>query len=142
MTKSPQWKNRVQEMFQVCQDELKRTTEIGRKMLTASKANGQIHEAYEELGILVVKELSEGNLEWDNPRVKELLESVQKCEKDLEHIEEEVNNIRFSSAPVDVSEMDKAAKGNVKENSKENAKENAKDNDATASAPEKNDQKS
>ena len=31
------WKNRVQEMLNICQEELKKTTEIGKKMISASK---------------------------------------------------------------------------------------------------------
>ncbi len=97
------WRVKVQELFQVCQDELKRTTEIGKKMLTASKTNTNLHDAYEELGVLVVKAIKSGSLEWDHPRVKELVHQIDNCEKDLEVIEEEVNKIRFSEGPVDIS---------------------------------------
>ncbi len=104
MRKSPRWQNRVQEIFQVCQDELKRTTQIGKKMLSASKTSTDLHDAYEELGALVLKEMREGRLEWDHPRAQELLSQIDTCEKDLEFIEEEVNKIRFAAGgPVDIS---------------------------------------
>ncbi|MBT3584552.1 MAG: hypothetical protein HN509_06580 [Halobacteriovoraceae bacterium] len=100
---APPWKAKVQEIFQVCQDELKRTTEIGKKMLSASKTNSSLHDAYEELGHLAAKAVTEKEIEWNNPRVKELLNIIGNCESDLEDIEEEVNKIRFSAGPVDVN---------------------------------------
>lgn len=102
MQKNQEWKHRVQELFQTAQDEFKRTTEIGRKMLTASKTNSNLHEAYEELGVLAAKEIERGNLEWNNPRVKELLNQIKECEKNLEDIESEVKKIKFASGPMDI----------------------------------------
>ena len=69
-----EWKSKFQEMMQVCQEELKKTTEIGKKMLTASKANSDLKEAYEELGIYIVAETRKGNLNLEHvlKRVKEL----------------------------------------------------------------------
>lgn len=96
MQKTPQWKNKVNEIFQTCQEEIKRTTEIGKKMLSASKTNTSLHDAYEEVGNLVVKALRSGELKWENARVKELINTIENCEQDLEEIEDEVNKIRFS----------------------------------------------
>ena len=90
------WKARVQEIFQVCQEELKRTTEIGKRMISASKTNSSLHESYEELGMLAMKELKSGKLEWGHPRVEAILKMIAECEADLENIEGEVNEIRFS----------------------------------------------
>lgn len=90
------WKQRVQDLFNTAQEELKRTTEIGKKMLSASKTNTDLHESYEELGIMVVEAIRKGTLEWDNPRVKELINSIENCEQDLSEIEKEVNHIRFA----------------------------------------------
>jgi hypothetical protein len=103
MQKNQEWKSKVQEFFQSAQDEFKRTTEIGRKMLTASKTNSNLHEAYEELGMLVAKEIKKGKLKWDNARVKELLCQINDCEKDLETIESEVKKIKFAAGPTDIS---------------------------------------
>ena len=35
MEKQPDWKDRFNDIVQTCQDEIKKTTEIGKKMLTA-----------------------------------------------------------------------------------------------------------
>lgn len=122
---NPPWKEKVSEIFQTCQDELKRTTDIGKKMLTASRTNSNLHEAYEELGVLVACAIKSGELKWDNPRVKELLNTVQNCEHDLDEIEDEVNKIKFASGPVDVTTTKpqaastKTSKEEVKEENKE-----------------------
>ena len=94
MQKQPPWKNRFNEIIQVCQEELKRTTEIGKKMLSASKTNSCLHEAYEELGMLVAKSLEDNELNWDNPKAKELLVKINTCKEDLNSIEDEVNKIK------------------------------------------------
>ena len=98
MQKNPDWRVRMQEIFQVCQEEVKRTTEIGKKMLTASKTNTGLHEAYEELGIFTAEALKNGDLQWDEPKVARLLETISNCEKDLRSIQDEVNDIRFAQS--------------------------------------------
>lgn len=96
MQEPPHWRNRVQEIYKICQEELKRTTEIGKKMLDAGKANSGLRGLYEELGLLTVKSLREGQLNWDDPKVKELLEKIGQFEQSLDEIESDVNRIRFS----------------------------------------------
>lgn len=96
MEKSPDWQKKVQDMFQVCSEELKKTTAIGKKMLTASKTNANLHEAYEELGVLTVEALKSGELVWENEKVQKILKTIEGCESDLNSIEEEVNDIRFN----------------------------------------------
>ncbi|MFT6068340.1 MAG: hypothetical protein ACJAT2_000107 [Bacteriovoracaceae bacterium] len=103
MQKQHGWQSRFQEILQTCQDEVKRTTEIGKKMLTASRTNTSLHEAYEELGHLAAKSIASGDLKWEDPKVTEILGTIKECEKDLESIEEEVNKIKFSAGPVDIS---------------------------------------
>lgn len=103
MQKQHGWQSKFQDILQTCQDEVKRTTEIGKKMLTASRTNTSLHEAYEELGHLAAESMANGSLEWEDPKVKELLETIKGCEKNLESIEEEVNKIKFSAGPVDIS---------------------------------------
>ncbi len=97
MEKQPQWKDRFNEIVQVCQDELKKTTEIGKKMLSASKTNTALHESYEELGHITFKAIESGEISFDNERVKELVNSIKSCEFDLEKIESDVNDIKKSS---------------------------------------------
>lgn len=96
MTKNTQWKTKFNGILETCQNEFKRTTDIGKKMLSASKTNTTLHESYEEIGSLVVKALKSGELSWDNPRVAEILKTIEGCEQDLELMEKEVNHIRFS----------------------------------------------
>lgn len=95
--RKPEWTVKFQEMIHVCQDELKRTTEIGKRMLSASKSNSSMHEAYEELGHLIKKALENDEVKWENSRAQELVESISACEKELNLFETEVNDIRFKS---------------------------------------------
>lgn len=96
MSAESNFKDRMHKMLATCQGEFKRTTEIGKRMLTASKTNTKLHENYEELGLMVAKALCSGELKWENTRVHEILGEIKSCEKDLESIEDEVNNIRFA----------------------------------------------
>ncbi|MAF79066.1 MAG: hypothetical protein CME60_12965 [Halobacteriovoraceae bacterium] len=96
MEKNSDWKLKFNEIFQICQGELKKTTDIGKKMLSASKTNSTLNESYEELGRMVTRALNDNELEWENPRVQEILKTIEGCKKDLEKMEEEVNDIRFS----------------------------------------------
>lgn len=104
-----QWKNRFQEVIKVCQSELKRTTDIGKKMLTASKTNSNLQEAYLELGQLAAREIDNNNLKWNDSRVSELIAVIKTCEQDLETIETEVHEIKKSG--VDLSQ-DESSKDN------------------------------
>ncbi|MCF8058624.1 MAG: hypothetical protein K9K67_04965 [Bacteriovoracaceae bacterium] len=108
MDKQNDWRNKFQEVFQVCSEELKKTTEIGKKMLSASKTNTTLHETYEELGVLVARAIKNNELQWDNEKVQKLLMKIEGCESDLKGIEEEVNDIRFSE--------EEAAKNNEEKN--------------------------
>jgi uncharacterized protein YicC (UPF0701 family) len=101
MNQNQAWKEKVQEIFQTCSDEIKKTTEIGMKMLSASKTNSQLHESYEELGHLVYKAMKNNEVEWDNARAKELLALIMSCKKDLKDLEEEVVKIKESHPPQD-----------------------------------------
>ena len=109
MSTSPNLKGRMQKVLQTCQGELKRTTEIGKRMLSASKTNSKLHENYEELGVMVARALAAGELKWDNARVHEILCEINSCEKDLENIEDEVNNIRFSEQDEEVNDSKPSA---------------------------------
>lgn len=103
MQRQPHWRSKFNEIVQVCTDELKKTTEIGKKMLNASKTNSCLHEAYEELGMLVAKAMEKKQIDWDSPRAHELLQTIKHCKRNLNDIESEVNKIKFSPGPVDVS---------------------------------------
>ena len=103
MDNSTQWKKRVNDLFQTCQEELQRATKIGKKMLSATKTNSTLHELYEELGILVVQSIENGKLRWDDPKALELVKNINSCKQDIQSIEEEVNKIKFASCPVDIA---------------------------------------
>lgn len=96
MEKQNDWRTKFHDIFQTCSDELKRTTEIGKKMLSASKTNTNLHEAYEELGVLAAKAIKNNELTWENEKVKKLLKTIEGCESDLKNIEDQVNDIRFA----------------------------------------------
>lgn len=113
MQKNSQWKSKMQEILQVCQDELKKTTEIGKKMLEASKTNSNLHEAYEELGILAAKAFEEKKIKWEDPKVKKLMETIDSYKQDLKEIENDVNKIKFPKGAS--RKKDKAAKTDEKE---------------------------
>ena len=97
MEKNAQWKSRIRQLLQVCQNEIKRTTQIGKRMFYATRANSDLHDAYQELGQLAAKELKAGKLKWRNTRVKELVDIIQSFEKSLESMEDEVGQIKSSS---------------------------------------------
>ncbi|WP_127717957.1 hypothetical protein [Halobacteriovorax sp. HLS] len=97
MQKQPQWKDKINDIVQTCQEELKKTTEIGKKMLSASKTNSVLNESYEELGHLAFKAVEKGELKWEHMRVQELVNTIKKCEADLETIENDVSEIKKNS---------------------------------------------
>ena len=94
----PPWRDKVQELFQTCSEELKRTTKIGKKMLTATKTNTQLHECYEELGQLIYKAVTKEGHEWENPKARELINLIKSCRHDLKAIEEDVIKIKETRA--------------------------------------------
>ena len=97
MQSRDEWKTRLRKLMRECQDEISKVTVIGKKMISATHTNSNLHEAYEELGRLAAKHLNSGILQWENPRVDELLEKIKKCETDLEGIEKEVHKIKVSN---------------------------------------------
>ncbi len=89
-----QWKNRMQEMLSLCQEELKKTTEIGKKMINASKTSSELHETYEQLGHLILQDIKQKNIEWNNPEASKLISIIETKEEELEKMEGEVRNIK------------------------------------------------
>ncbi len=88
------WKGRVTSVLQSCQHEITRTTSIGKKMFTASKTNGCLHEALKDLGALALKDLRDDKLKWDNPNVAELIDRICRCENELCKIEDDVKELK------------------------------------------------
>ncbi len=92
-----EWKKKLHGLMRGCQDELSKATNIGKKMITASQTNSNLQDSYVELGKLAAKHLEAGILEWENPRVDELLEEIELHKKDLQSIESEVQKIKAQS---------------------------------------------
>ena len=90
------WMQKFHEMVNSCQVELKKTTQIGMKMLSASQYNAQLHECYESLGVLVREAIQSGKLDWSNEKVNELLGRIDQLEKEMENFENEVRDIKQS----------------------------------------------
>ena len=92
--KEPDWKVKAQELIQLAQDELKKTAEIGKKMLFASQKTTELRDYYEILGHKVVTELRSKSLVWSDPEVKEIMEQIGEMEKGLQEIEDDVKKIK------------------------------------------------
>jgi anti-sigma28 factor (negative regulator of flagellin synthesis) len=88
------WKLKLNDLVQTCQSELKKTTKIGMKMLSASQSNAQLHETYEELGHWLKNSIESGDLKIEDAKVIELIAKVRQLESELEGYEEEVQNIK------------------------------------------------
>ncbi len=88
------WKAKFQELLGVCQEEIKKTTAIGIKMLNATSSNSRLHECYEELGRMLVKAIDEGELTWESAKVKDLCQEIKQLELTLDQYEKEVEKIK------------------------------------------------
>lgn len=91
---SSDWKSKFHEVLSSCQVELKKTTQIGIKMLSASQSNAQLHETYESLGVLVREAIRKGELKWSNQAVNDLMDKIDVLEAQMESFEVEVQNIK------------------------------------------------
>ncbi len=94
-------------------EEIIRTTNIGKKLITASRTNSHLKESYEELGREFEKIIDQ--CETDVPthreaKIRSLMNNIKACRKDLKELEEEVVKIRFSAGPVDISKNQKKPK--------------------------------
>jgi hypothetical protein len=95
------WKTRFQELLGVCQDEIKKTTAIGVKMLNATASTSKLQESYQELGQLAYKAIKEGRLEWSDANVKILMTQIEQCQQRLDFFEEELQKIKRSQKSQD-----------------------------------------
>ena len=96
MDNNPNWSKKFIQVLQHAQDELKKTTEIGKKMISASKTSSELHDAYESLGKHIYKLLKEKNLNPDDPELDSFVEKIDDLHEELGDIESEVNKIKFS----------------------------------------------
>lgn len=94
LNRDPDWKDKLNEIVQTCHTEIKKTTKIGMKMLSASQSNVQLHEVYEDLGKWLIDQNSRGKLEIKDEKVLALIEKVKNLENELESYEQEVQDIK------------------------------------------------
>lgn len=97
------FRSKVKFLISSCHEEIKKTTSIGKKMLSASKTNTDLHQTYEELGNLAYNMIKSGELEWNHRKVHDLVKQVDILEEELAEIEEEVKKLKVSSGPEDIS---------------------------------------
>ncbi len=88
------WRLKLSDLVQTCQSELKKTTKIGMKMISASQATTELHESYEEVGRWLVEKIKAGELEIDDVRVEGLISKIDELEAQLKSFEDEVQDIK------------------------------------------------
>ncbi len=88
------WKSKVQGLLGSCQDEFKKTTAIGKKMLSASKTNSSLAHYYQKLGKLTEQQLELGEFEWQNSKAEEILIKLKNLKLELNHYEDEVQSLK------------------------------------------------
>ena len=88
------WKEKFSDFITTCQGELRKTTEIGKKMLSASRINTELHETFEALGKHAREQIREQKLQWSDNRVDQLLKKIETCERGLKEFEDGVKDIK------------------------------------------------
>lgn len=88
------WKNKFNDLLNTCQTELKKTTQIGMKMLSASQSNAKLHETYEALGLWLKEAIESDELKIEDQKVLDLIAEANQLESDLETFESEVQTIK------------------------------------------------
>jgi len=88
------WKDRFNDLVQSAQSELKKTTKIGMKMISASHSNVQLHEAYEALGKWVLEEIEAKRVLVTKPKIQDLVDKIKTLENELESYEKDVQEIK------------------------------------------------
>lgn len=88
------WLEKFNEVVGLCQSELKKTTIIGKKMLSASISNTTLKETYEEIGRITCESVQSSDLDWDNEEVQALIVKVKELKEEMEKLESEVHDIK------------------------------------------------
>lgn len=88
------WKLKFNDLLQTCQSELKKTTQIGMKMLTASQSNADLHDTYEALGRLLKEGVEKGSIKVEDSDIENLIAKAAKLESQLENLETAVQDIK------------------------------------------------
>jgi len=93
---STMWRMKLSDLIDTAQTELKKTTKIGLKMISASQSSVELEEIYETLGKWLVSEVRAGNMKIENADIEALISKVGDLEKELEGLEREVQDIKKS----------------------------------------------
>lgn len=88
------WKMKFSDLMSTAQTELKKTTKIGMKMISATQSNSQLHEAYETMGKWLYEQVANGSIKVDDVKIEGLISKVKELEKELENFESEVQHIK------------------------------------------------
>lgn len=88
------WRDRFNELMQSCQTEIKKTTKIGMKMLSASQSNTQLHEHYEALGVWLKEAVEKDKIKVEDQEVLALISKIGELEQAMESLEREVQEIK------------------------------------------------
>ena len=88
------WRVKLNDLVNTCQTELKKTTKIGMRMISASQANAELQEIYQVLGKWLVEESNNGVLKVDDAEVRDLVAKVKTLESQLEGFEQDVQDIK------------------------------------------------
>jgi len=96
MDKNPNWSKKFIQVLQHWKEELKKTTKIGKKMISASKTNSDLHDLYEDLGKKVYVSLKEKSLNPEDSKLQDFVKKIDELQKQLESMEGDVNKIKFS----------------------------------------------
>ena len=82
MDKNHNWSKRFIQVLQHWQEELRKTTKIGKKMILASKTNSDLHDLYEDLGKKVYFSLKEKSLDSEDPIFQDFVKKIDELQKD------------------------------------------------------------
>lgn len=88
------WRKKALGVLQACENELRKTTAIGVKMIHASRASSELHETYEEIGKLVAKMIEAGEMPSPSTRVDNLLARIRELEQILGDMEGQVSSLK------------------------------------------------
>ena len=93
-TEQTDWKAKFNDLLDTCQSELKKTTQIGKKMLSASHSNAELSDIYKELGMKFKTMIENGEVSVDDAEITELIAKASKLEADLEGFESDVQSLK------------------------------------------------
>ena len=93
-TEQTDWRAKFNDLLDTCQSELKKTTQIGKKMLSASQSTAELNDIYRNLGMKFKEAIEKGEVSSSDPEFEELVATGVKLESDLEGFESEVQSLK------------------------------------------------